>query len=80
MQYYVPDLENLRYAGYNPLMNLATDMNEYHAKSGSNSMFDFSKGDPLKNTNIQDMHKDAGANLNFHGATGNQEMGVINRF
>ena len=61
-------------------MDLKTDMSEYHAKSGSNSMFDFSKGDPLKNTNIKDMHKDAGANLNFHGSTGKQEMGVVDRF
>ena len=62
------------------LMDLATDMNEYHAKKGSNSMFDFSKGDPLKNTNIKDLHKDAGAHLNFHGATGKQEIGVVNKF
>ena len=79
-----PHLIN-RPMGYKPrgqfrLMDLATDMNEYHAKKGSNLMFDFSKGDPLKNTNIKDLHKDAGAHLNFHGASGKQEMGVVNKF
>ena len=46
-------------------------------------MFDFSKGDPLANFRLQnliDMHKEAGAKLNFNGATGAQEMGVVNHF
>ena len=93
MQYYQGDLQNLAnyfYQAGRPveygssrivkLMDLNTDMQEYHAKAGSNSMFDFSRGDPLANTHITDMHKDAGANLNFHGSSGAQEMGVINRF
>ena len=61
-------------------MNLRSNMNEYHAQSGSNTMFDFKKGNPLATTNVNDMHKDAGAKLSFNGATGNQQMGVVNQF
>ena len=61
-------------------MNLRSRMNEYEARAGSNTMMDFSKGDPLKNTNVNDMHKQAGAKISFNGANGSQQMGVIDRF
>ena len=62
------------------LMNLETDIKEYHAGAGSETMFDFSKGDPLAGTHIDDMHKTAGANIDFTGATGQQELGVVDQF
>ena len=66
------------------LMNLAdikgTQINEFEAKKGSETMFDFQNGDPLANTNIDDMHMKAGASIDFNGATGMQEVGVMNRF
>ena len=43
-------------------------------------MFDFQNGDPLANTNIDDMHMKAGASIDFAGASGKQELGVMNRF
>ena len=66
------------------LMNLAdikgTQINEFEAKKGSETMFDFQNGDPLANTNIDDMHMKAGASIDFNGASGMQEIGVMNRF
>ena len=66
-------MQNLRYMD---LANLNTDVKEYHAKSGSNSIFDFSKGDPLATTTVTDLHKDKGAALSFNGATADQQQGV----
>ena len=61
-------------------MNIETNVKEYHAGKGSETMFDFSKGDPLAGTTVTDMHKSAGANIDFNGATGNQEIGVVDQF
>ena len=59
-------------------MNLAvtqgTNVNEYEAKAGSETMMDFNNGDPLANTNINDMHMKKGASVDFSGATGQQEL------
>ena len=63
-----------------PLMNLATDVKEYHAKKGSATVFDFKMGDPLKTTKVNDLHKDAGAQLHFSGSNGKQELGVTRKF
>ena len=62
------------------LMNLVNNVNEYDAKKGSETMFDYSKGDPLAGTKITDMHKEAGASIDFNGATGTQEVGVTDKF
>ena len=40
-------------------------------------MFDFNNGDPMANTKVNDMHKEAGASIDFSGASGKQEIGVI---
>ena len=65
------------------LMNLATkkgtSINEFEAKKGSETMFDFQNGDPLANTHIKDMHMKAGANIDFAGASGKQELGIANQ-
>merc|ERR1712178_91047 len=57
-----------------------TNVNEFEAKKGSETMFDFKNGDPLANSNIKDMHMKAGASVDFNGASGKQEMGVMNKF
>ena len=62
------------------LMNLNSNVNEYHAKAGSATVFDFAKGDPLATTSVNDLHKDAGAKLHFSGSTGKQELGVTGKF
>ena len=66
------------------LMNLATQkgtsIKEFEAKKGSQTMFDFQNGDPMANTKIKDMHMKAGANVDFAGASGKQELGVMNQF
>ena len=51
-------------------MNLVNNIGEYHAGAGSETMFDFANGDPLAGTNIADMHKSAGASIDFNNATG----------
>ena len=61
-------------------MNLESNMKEFHAKAGSATVFDFAKGDPLATTNVNDLHKDAGAQLAFSGSSGKQEQGVTGRF
>ena len=65
------------------LMNLATQkgtsINEFEAKKGSQTMFDFKNGDPLANTHVKDMHMRAGAKIDFAGASGKQEMGVMDQ-
>ena len=61
-------------------MNLETDVKEFDAKKGSETEFDFSKGDPLADTNITDMHKEAGADIDFNDATTDQKLGVIDKF
>ena len=73
---YMVNLEDLGFG----LMNLNTAVGEYHARAGSTTMMDFSRGDPLANTKVNDMHKDAGARIAFNGSTGKQELGVIDRF
>ena len=65
---------------FNGLQNLVTDVHEFHAKDGSNTIFDFNKGDPLATTTVNDLHKDKGAQLSFAGATANQQQGVTGRF
>ena len=65
---------------YMGLANLASNVNEYHAKSGSNSIFDFSKGDPLATTTVNDLHKDKGAALRFNEASADQQQGVTGKF
>ena len=62
------------------LMNLVSNMNEYHAKDGSSTVFDFAKGDPLATTSVTDLHKDAGGNLVFANSNGKQDIGVVDRF
>ena len=62
------------------LQNLKTEIAEYEAKKGSQTMFDFNNGDPLKGTHVADMHKQAGASINFSGASGKQELGGIDQF
>ena len=59
------------------LQNLKNTVAEYEAKSGSETMFDFNNGDPMANTKVNDMHKEAGASIDFSGASGKQEIGVI---
>ena len=61
-------------------MSLKNNIGEYHAEKGSNTNFDFSKHNPLEGTTIDDAHKTAGAHINFHNATGKQEIGVIDHF
>ena len=43
-------------------------------------MMDFKNGNPLKNTKINDMHMKKGASVDFSGATGKQELGVMDKF
>ena len=43
-------------------------------------MMDFKNGNPLKNTKINDMHMNKGASVDFSGATGKQELGVMDKF
>ena len=66
------------------LMNLATtkgtNIKEFDAKAGSEVMMDFNNGNPLANTKINDMHMHKGASIDFSGATGNQELGVMDKF
>ena len=82
----VPALMNLYRIGDSDfaLMNLkdtkGTNVKEFEAKKGSETMMDFSHGDPLANSKIGDMHMKAGASIDFNGASGKQEMGVMNKF
>ena len=66
------------------LMNLATtkgtNIKEFDAKAGSETMMDFNNGDPLANTKINDMHMHKGSSVDFSGATGEQELGVMDQF
>ena len=57
-----------------------TNVKEYEAKAGSETMMDFNNGNPLGNTKIDDMHMKKGASVDFSGATADQEMGVMNQF
>ena len=43
-------------------------------------MFDYNNGNPLANTDINDMHMRKGASIDFSGASGKQELGVMNKF
>jgi hypothetical protein len=63
-------LKNERATLINRLINLETDIKAYDAKKGSETMFDYSKGDPFADTNIGEMSKEAGANIDYTGATG----------
>merc|ERR1712054_655320 len=57
-----------------------TNIKEFEAKAGSEVMMDFNNGDPLANTDINDMHMKKGASIDFSGSTGEQELGVMDRF
>ena len=58
------------------LLNLNTEIGAFHGKAGSDTVFDYSKGDPLAASNVGKMSKEAGANLHFNGANGHQQLGV----
>ena len=75
------NLEGLdsEYALINLKNTQGTTVNEFEAKKGSSTMFDFKNGDPLANTKIKDMHMKAGAAVDFNGANGKQEMGITNQ-
>ena len=57
-----------------------TNINEFEAKAGSETMFDYNNGDPLANTDITDMHMQKGAAIDFSGASGKQEVAVLDNF
>eukprot|EP00355_Strombidium_rassoulzadegani_P003253 CAMPEP_0168612646 /NCGR_PEP_ID=MMETSP0449_2-20121227/3029_1 /TAXON_ID=1082188 /ORGANISM="Strombidium rassoulzadegani, Strain ras09" /LENGTH=83 /DNA_ID=CAMNT_0008653227 /DNA_START=24 /DNA_END=271 /DNA_ORIENTATION=- len=60
---------NFNFSGI-PVMleDLATDVSHYHADKGSDTYFDFRKGDPLAASKVGKLSKSAGANINFAGA------------
>mmetsp|Transcript_13535 Transcript_13535/g.23047 ORF Transcript_13535/g.23047 Transcript_13535/m.23047 type:complete len:182 (-) Transcript_13535:55-600(-) len=62
------------------LEDLATDIGHFHADKGSDTYFDYRKGDPLAASNIGKLSKSAGGNIHFKGASGRQENGVVDRF
>ena len=57
-----------------------TNIKEFEAKAGSETMFDYNNGDPLANTDITDMHMQKGAAIDFSGASGKQEVAVLDTF
>ena len=57
-----------------------TNIKEFEAKAGSETMFDYNNGDPLANTDITDMHMKKGAAIDFSGATGKKEVAVLDTF
>ena len=57
-----------------------TNIKEFEAKAGSQTMFDFNNGDPLANTDVTDMHMQKGAAIDFDGASGKQEVAVLGKF
>ena len=63
---------NSNFALVNLGQSHGTNVNEFEAKKGSETMFDFNNGDPLANTNMGKMSMEAGAGVNFSGETGKQ--------
>ena len=61
-------------------MNLDTDIEHYHGEAGSDTYFDYRRGDPTEASQISKYSKDAGHNLHFVGSTGNQEHEVVSKF
>ena len=79
-----PQLQNLYLDAFWGLQNLSetqgTNIKEFEAKAGSQTMFDFNNGDPLANTDVTDMHMQKGAAIDFDGASGKQEVAVLGKF
>ena len=63
-----------------PLMNLITDVDHYHGAAGSDTYFDYRRGDPTAASSTEKYSKDAGHNLHFIGSTGSQEAEVVGKF
>ena len=74
-KYYGSDNLRKKY-GKGKLQNLSetqgTNINEFEAKAGSETMFDYNNGDPLANTDVTDMHMQKGAAIDFDGASGSR--------
>jgi hypothetical protein len=76
--------QRMGYDAFWGLQNLSetqgTNIKEFEAKAGSQTMFDFNNGDPLANTDVTDMHMQKGAAIDFDGASGKQEVAVLGKF
>merc|ERR1712167_232114 len=65
---------------YIEMENLKTDIGKFHAKGGSDTVFDYSKGNPLASSNVGKLSKEAGAKLHFNGASGHDQLDVTGKF
>jgi len=74
------DLDDGNFALMNLGHSRGTNINEFEAKAGSQTMMDFTNGNPLANSDIKDMHMKKGASIDFAGASGKQEVNVMNKF